>query len=586
MNNDFHFKISTESKTYEFDLHATSTSTQSGFARYSITSKNESDIEAINKLLQHALEDNPASVEEISRRLEHLPDIKQIEMTPTSKTHALGKQVFGAEKTSKATPMSAPGDQRVEQLTAKCEEIMHRLHIPGMSISVVKNEEMVNIALGICNTETQIPVRKDTIFEACSLSKQIFTELVFSLVESKELDLDEPLHEFFSDDRISHDPRHKQLTARMVLSHQTGLPNWGADKNAKLEFLFDPGKGFGYSGEGFGYLQKVIEKKLGKPLDELAEERIFKPLGMTHSHFSWPEREEVSLPVTGHTEIGTPTPKRIPSEAHAAASFHCSVSDFSKFLKHCLARETFPETMLKKENKFVPAEIDGHEVGDGKTTWGLGWGVQSVENGVLGFQWGDNGPFKAFVVIDIETKSAVAGFFNSANGLMAAPEITCEVLGSGTDGMFDWLDYGHYSLSWQEFIAGKKCEASHDYGDAIKHFEASLKETTGKDGQTFENRVKRLERIIEVGQNPIEISADELKRFTGHYGVLSFEIERGSLTIQFPGASEKNKLIYIGERKFLIEGNMEYEIFFPEDDQTSARVYFLDGSEVKEEKHS
>ena len=62
----------------------------------------------------------------------------------------------------------------------------------------------------------------------------------------------------------------------MVLRHTTGLPNWGDDKSAKL--IFTPDSTFSYSGEGFQYLQHVVEKLTSKSLNELAEQEVFKPL--------------------------------------------------------------------------------------------------------------------------------------------------------------------------------------------------------------------------------------------------------------------------------------------------------------------
>ena len=119
-----------------------------------------------------------------------------------------------------------------------------------------------------------------TIFEAASLSKPVFAYMVLRLADRGEFDLDRPLYEMLEYPRIAHDERYKRITARIVLSHGTGLPNWGGEK---LTLRFDPGTQYGYSGEGFVFLQKTVERVTGRSLDELARREVFEPLGMTRS---------------------------------------------------------------------------------------------------------------------------------------------------------------------------------------------------------------------------------------------------------------------------------------------------------------
>jgi CubicO group peptidase (beta-lactamase class C family) len=133
----------------------------------------------------------------------------------------------------------------------------------------------------------QTPLNPGTIFEAASLSKPVFAYMVLRLADRGEFDLDRPLHEMLEYPRLAHDERYKRITARIVLSHGTGLPNWGGEK---LTLRFDPGTDYGYSGEGFVFLQKTVERVTGRSLDELARREVFEPLGMTRSSYVWQER--------------------------------------------------------------------------------------------------------------------------------------------------------------------------------------------------------------------------------------------------------------------------------------------------------
>ena len=72
----------------------------------------------------------------------------------------------------------------------------------------------------------------------------------------------------------------------MVLTHRTGFPNW---RTGKLEIKFTPGTEVSYSGEGFVYLGKVVEKLTGKKLVDLCREEVFAPLGIEHASLVWNE---------------------------------------------------------------------------------------------------------------------------------------------------------------------------------------------------------------------------------------------------------------------------------------------------------
>ncbi|MBA3316481.1 MAG: beta-lactamase family protein [Gemmatimonadales bacterium] len=160
--------------------------------------------------------------------------------------------------------------------------------MPGLSMAVVQNGRVVwTGAFGTVNDSANTPLDDGTIFEAASLSKPVFAYIILRLADRGEFDLDRPLFEMLEYPRLAHDDRYKQITARMVLSHGTGLPNWGGDT---LALRFNPGTAYGYSGEGFVFRQKVLERVTGRSLDELVRRELFRPLGMTRSSFVWQER--------------------------------------------------------------------------------------------------------------------------------------------------------------------------------------------------------------------------------------------------------------------------------------------------------
>ncbi|GGI87794.1 serine hydrolase [Legionella impletisoli] len=129
-------------------------------------------------------------------------------------------------------------------LQAICDEV----HIPAVSYGYVvpqkecEDFESTSQSVGkkTAKSSNEPDVNSDTRFPASSLSKIVFTYLVLQLVKEKQLDLDEPLHKILQYERFKMDNEYpdkaKNLTARHVLSHTTGLPNLGEDISSSLSF--------------------------------------------------------------------------------------------------------------------------------------------------------------------------------------------------------------------------------------------------------------------------------------------------------------------------------------------------------------
>jgi CubicO group peptidase (beta-lactamase class C family) len=79
----------------------------------------------------------------------------------------------------------------------------------------------------------------------------------------------------------------------MLLSHTSGFANWRwMEEDRKLKIHFEPGSRYAYSGEGIDLLQLVVETITKTPLEELMQERLFQPLGITRTSMIWHERSK------------------------------------------------------------------------------------------------------------------------------------------------------------------------------------------------------------------------------------------------------------------------------------------------------
>ena len=145
-------------------------------------------------------------------------------------------------------------------------------------IAIIRDGKIVETkALGVRDASTAIPVDDNTIFEAASLSKPVFAYAVLQLVDAGVLSLDTPLSKYVPD-YVKDDPRAASITVRHVLSQASGLPNWRSKANP-LKTYFQPGERFSYSGEGFLWLQQVVEAVTAESFNSVMARLVFDPPG-------------------------------------------------------------------------------------------------------------------------------------------------------------------------------------------------------------------------------------------------------------------------------------------------------------------
>ena len=177
--------------------------------------------------------------------------------------------------------------KRQQLLTAAqiARESMERNRVPGLAMALLCDGEPVQMeTLGLADPARNRPVTMRTHFEAASLTKPAFAYLVFRLVDAGVLALDVPLREYWPEGLPTEDPRFASATAAHVLSHATGLPNWGP---LPLPLSFAPGTGFQYSGSGYTFLQQVVERRTGRRLDDLMQAEMLDPFGMEDAALIW-----------------------------------------------------------------------------------------------------------------------------------------------------------------------------------------------------------------------------------------------------------------------------------------------------------
>nr|WP_299382282.1 serine hydrolase [Allomuricauda sp.] len=299
-------------------------------------------------------------------------------------------------------------------------------NIPGVSLALVKDGKVVyHKTYGVKNSVTKEPVDDKTLFEAASITKPVFAYVVLRLADRNIIDLDRPLHEYLPFEQLEEYPEYKKMTARHVLIHRSGLPNWG------VEMINEPGEKYGYSGEGFEYLKRVVVKITGKTIEQILNEELIAPNELYHMEFSDSEalREVVS---DGHVG-GHPTNWDIPQYAGMAFSMHTEAKAFAKYALTILERKGLkPSTYSDFLEIHTESDSEYWNIPGKKEGAGLGIFIRETDYGDTFYHGGNNGDFKCQFEIYDKLKMGYIIYTNSDTG----SELTID--------------------AWQIFVEGKK----------------------------------------------------------------------------------------------------------------------------------
>lgn len=305
-------------------------------------------------------------------------------------------------------------------------------------------------------------VTASTLFQAASLTKQVTAHAAFALRDQAKLDFDRPLVAYVDD---LPDAAARTVTARHVLSHSSGFPNWRNAEAGKpvpqLTPAFTPRSRYQYSGEGYFYLQRVMEQVTGLGFGQVVQDLVFGPLGMTSSSLVWdPETlGRTAVPHDRHGEARKGWDKGTRGLLAYAAGKGKAVAQLRYEEYAGFARDTgdpmLPNWMIPNGAaslvtsaedyvRFLASVIRNPELGKQQVGineflgWGLGWAIERASGRRYLWQWGDNGGYKNFVLAEPETGGAIFVFTNGDAGARVYDRVLTHATGHDHPALF-WL---------------------------------------------------------------------------------------------------------------------------------------------------
>ena len=350
------------------------------------------------------------------------------------------------------------------EIDATVTRLMRAAEVTGVGIAILNGGRVAYLkAYGVRDKDRNLPLTEDSVMTGASFTKVAFAYMVMQLVQEGILDLDKPVYQYFPKPLpeyppykdLANDLRHQRITARMLLSHTAGFPNWRAfEDDRKLKIHFEPGSRYAYSGEGIMLLQMVVESITKQSLATLMQARVFGPLGMTRTSMVWQERFNSDY-ANGYDEYGRSLGPQQRKQADAAGSMQTTPRDFGRFIQAVIqgdglttnTREQMlsPQIQILSKHQFPSLASETTEENKSiRLSYGLGWGLYWTRYGKAFFKEGHDEGWRNYSVCFDKEKIGIVIMTNSSNGEGIFKELL-ETLIRDSFTPIEWEGYTPYS---------------------------------------------------------------------------------------------------------------------------------------------
>ncbi|MHA1210953.1 MAG: serine hydrolase domain-containing protein, partial [Candidatus Heimdallarchaeota archaeon] len=293
-----------------------------------------------------------------------------------------------------------------EKIEGMITTLMQQLKIPGLSISVIAdNETIYSKGFGARDLKNNLSATPDTLFGIGSVTKSFTTLAIMQLVEQGKLSLDDPISKYVP---FKLGKKDKPILIRHFMSHSSGIPDletaliiiarhsWPKLEtyipmgnfedfmihvnNATSEVVHDPGTRYYYLNTGYAILGRIIEQLSGMKYNDYIKKNILEPLEMQRATFKQENFEKENDKMVGYIagEGGALVKTSHPFDEmlYAAGGILTSVRELENYVKMNLNNGTFKgKTLLKPENhkKLSQSQVSTPDTYFKELTYCFGW---------------------------------------------------------------------------------------------------------------------------------------------------------------------------------------------------------------------
>ncbi|TPN76023.1 serine hydrolase [Mesorhizobium sp. CU2] len=299
------------------------------------------------------------------------------------------------------------------ELEALAKAIVADGGVPGLAIAVVHDDKVIYLkGFGLREAGKPETVDADTVFQIASLSKPVSATVVAALVGEGIVSWDSRIADLDPAFRLADPYPTSQLTIRDLFAHRSGLPGTAGDDLEDIGYdratilhrlrFVPPSSSFraGYSYSNFGLTEGAVAAAMptGKPWEDVAEEKLYRPLGMISTSSRLADFVKHANRAALHVRVDgawAAEIKRDPDAQAPAGGVSSTARDLSQWMRLVLGNGVYAgKTLIAADaldQTHVPLMTRGkNPVSGGESFYGLGW---NVEFGRHGLSWGHAGAF-------------------------------------------------------------------------------------------------------------------------------------------------------------------------------------------------
>lgn len=288
-------------------------------------------------------------------------------------------------------------EKALEGFDVFVEDVLKKWRAPGAAIAIVKDGKVVlSKGYGVRDPKTGAPVTKDTIFSIASITKQFSSFGVGLLVDEGKVEFDAPVKNYIPEFKTNDSFATSLISIRDLLAHRSGLPELTfLERDPRLtreemvkrlphiKNLTPVRTHWEYANINYGLVARAVEKISGVEWETFMTERVFKPMGLTRTTFSYERAVQDPNHAVGTMEgpAGTmliPLP-RYSEFAGSAGGIYSTADDLAKWMLVHLSKGKLGDKQIIQPRTL--AEMH-------KTHFATNWGSFAPEVVPIGYGLG------------------------------------------------------------------------------------------------------------------------------------------------------------------------------------------------------